>query len=604
MNNLWKRLAGITRFALYTIEGDAGGAGGGGAAAGGGGTPTGGDGGSGGGAAPVTPAAGSPSTSSAAAPLSTQEIPSSLTADDGKPVRELGETGESYLARFREYQKTHAVVEPPAKTPAEIAAAAEAERVRLAAATAETPEQKIARETKERAAAAETPEVKAAREKSEKEEADRKAAATTEPGGEIYDLAPIPTETLAAAIKAHPAETAAFLKATGLSEDQLFANSRLAGMAGEYMKAGLGTVQAAKHAVARAAAFHHLDDSFTNLKAGDIPGTGKFLSDVLLPLSYLRDENGQVRVDPETKMPLTDGSVFTFMDNVIGVKGDFRAKQIERDGEQAIANIFSSPDLSRILDAVVAAGKKLGGDRGDMLQAAAHALKGNGRAGDPANDENLPPEVKARLAEADRAKAEAKTRTQEQDERETAAFETKVATFKESVLSESSTAFDKIIGDFLDKTSLKGETFVRPAVIAKIRAALFGNMSEDPLYLSQRDAISLGGPNAKTGKEWVSLNLNEAKARLKTVSEPILTEAKVTFLSRADQRKQEIEGQQKRSQMETHGGTSTALPVAAAGKNDHELVEQARANLRSRGEDIDNKSVLTEFRKLKAQPAA
>lgn len=608
MTNLWMRLAGIMRFQPCAIDGDGGAGAGAGAGSGAGaGAGAGSGAGAGGGntetpATKVTPPAATSVTAGAGAPAATQTISSSLTDDKGKPVRELGETSEAFLARYREHQKANPpVAEPAAKTAEQLAQ--EAERARAAA--GETPEQKAAREKAAAAAAAanETPEQKAAREKATKDEADRQAAAAAA-GPDIYDFAPIPAEALSAALKKDPAKTAAFLEASGLTEDQLFANSKLASRATEYMQAGLPTIEAAKHAVAKARAFHTLDDSFTNLKAGDVQGTGKFLNDVLLPLSYLRDENGQVRIDPESKMPLTDGSVFTFMDNVISVKGDFRAKQIAREGtEQAIGHVMNAPDVAPVLDACLAIGKKIGGEKGDAIQAAVLTLKQCGKAGS-VSDEDLPQDVKDRLAKADQTKADADKQRRELDERQAAEFDTKVNTFKEEVLAESSTGIDKIIGTFLDTTSLKDEKFVRPVVIQKIRAALYDNMAADPLYLSQRDAITVGGPNARTHKSWLDLNLSEAKARLRTVASPIFAEAGVTILSKAAQRKQELEGQQRKSQMETHGGTTTALPAAAASQDPHEVIAQARQNLRERGEEITTESLLRERRKLMAGSAA
>lgn len=614
--SIWSKLAGIMRFQTLFIEGEGGGAGGGsGAGAGGGGTGSGA--GSGGGtpasvttttAAPVTPA---PDTSRTAAPASTQTIVRTLVDETGKPTRELGEEAPDFLHRFRAWRTEHPETDEQQQTPAQIA---EAARLKAAAAASagETPEQKTARETKERAdaaRAAETPEQKTAREKTEKEEADRQAAAAASGEPELYDLSPIPTEKLSKAMKDHPVETAAFLAAVGMTEDDFYASSRLAARATEYMQAGLPTIESAKHAVQTTKAFRSLDDSFTDIKAGDMPSTSKFLNDALLPLTYLRDENGNVKIDPQTKMPLTDGTAFVFMDNLYALKNDFTARQIERaieggHADKAINLFMADPHLTKVVDAIAAYGKKMGGDAGDNILAAVNTLKGIGRAGLPAGDENLPAEVRARLADAERQKAEAAEQRKTTEASQAVQHEKNIADFTSSVLAESSTAIDKIINDYLDKTSAKDDSFVRDTVLAKVRAGIFDVLSNDGLYLSQRDGITRKGlkPGVKT--EWVALNTSEAKARLRTVSEPIFAQASIRILSKDEQRKGKIDTQKKGSQMETQGGTTTALPGAAASNNPHDLAQRAKDNLRARGEDVTTTSVLQEVRKLKAAGGA
>lgn len=588
-------------------EGDGGGAGGG-APAGGGGTGAGGGGGTpaapsggGGGTPPAAPAAPAAPASSGAAPLSTQEVPSTLTDEGGKPVRELGEESEAFMSRFREWKDKQPRETPAVAETAEQKAAREkTEREKAAAASgAETPEQKAERERKERASQQETPEQKAERERKEREQQQQQPTAP-----EIYDLVPLATEDLSAALTKDPEATRAFLEKTGLTEDALLSTARLATRAAEYAAAGLPTIEAAKHAVTRAKAFHTMDDRFTSLKKGDVPGTMQFLNEVMLPMTYLRDENGEIMRDPQTKLPLTDGTTFTFLDNIDAMRGDFVARQIANAPanqlELALGYAVSNGAISKVLDAIAAAADKVGGDNGEQIKIAVDVLKGLGKAGSPASMENLPPEVRARLEEAERTKTEAQQRQAEMNRQEAEKEQARVQTFKNEVLTESSTEVDKVIDAFVDRSSLKDDKFMRPVVLQKVRDALYESMANDPLYLSQRDAITIGGANARTHKAWVALNVAEAKARLKSIAGPIFAEAGARILSRAEERGKTITQQKDASRMEPAGGTRTAAVSTPQQLDDHALVAKARENIRARGEETDTGAVMAEFRKLKA----
>lgn len=600
-----RALDGIMRSRLLFIEGEGGGGDAGGSSGGGGAPSGGGDPGGGGGGSPApttTPSApAAPATpivpKSDAAPLSTQEPSHSLVDENGKPSRELGESRESYIARHREWSNKQPKEGEDQKTPEQLAA----ERTAADKVAAD----KLAADQKKAADATKTPEQLAAEKKSadDKAAADKAAAdkAAAEGGAEFDDYSPVTTEKLAEMAK--DPEFQKLLEKYQTTEGDLFATSRLADKAVKYMTE-FPTLESAKHAKTQATAFHALDDAFTSIKPGDMVTTGKFLNDTLLPMSYLRDEQGNVMKDKDSGLPMTDGSVFTFLQNIYDVRNDFLADKIGKiGGEAGIGSVMSTPQFSKILDAVSKVADKIGGDRGDELKAAADILKGCGKAGSPSgNEDDLPESVKTRLAEADRAKKEAATQKQELDQREAAAGEKRVADFKTAVLNESSTEIDSVIGGFLDKTSLKDDKFLRSTVVQKIRDALYENMSSDPLYLSQRDQLTMAGMTKATHNSWKSLNVREAKARLKAIADPILAEAGAKKIGRAQERQQTIETQVDKSKAEPKGGTSTTVPHVQS-QDPHQIIEQAKENLRTRGEDINTASILAERRKLMAKTA-
>lgn len=602
-------LDGIMRSRLLSIEGEGGGGDAG--TGGGGGAPSGGDnsgGGGGGGtssAAPTTPAVTAPTTStparSDAAPLSTQEPISTLVDESGKPQRELGEESDAFLARHRAWRNSQPKEGAEGKTPEQLAAektAADKVVADKLAADKAVADKKIAD-------AAKTPEQLAAEKAAvDKKAADDKAAAdkaAAEGASAFEDDSPVTTEKLAELSKDPEFQKA--LERSGISQDDLFATSRLADKAGKFMKI-LPTLEAAEHAKSQSQAFYQLEDAFTEIKAGDLPGTGKFINDVLLPMTYLRDEAGQVRKDQKTGLPMTDGTAFTFLDNIFNVHSDYLAnKVLNVGGETGIGSVASIPAFAKILDNFSKVADKIGGDRGDEIKAAVDTLKGCGKAGSPSgNEDDLPENVKQELANSRKQKTENDKQKQELDARESAASEKRIADFKTGVLNESSTEIDNIIGGFLDKTSLKDDKFLRSAVVGKIREALYQNMSSDPLYLSQRDALTLSGMSKKTHDSWKSLNVREAKARLRSIADPILAEAGAKKIGRAQERQQTIQTQVDQSKAEPKGGVSTALPHVQS-QDPHELIRQARENVIARGEDPIPSNIMAERRKLMAKTA-
>lgn len=611
MRKFMNSLDWIMRSHLLFIEGEGGGgdAGGSGGSGGGGGADPGGSGSGGGtgGGAPAAPAAPVTATPAAvtgepAVPIATQQATHTLVDDTtGRPTRELDESREEFIARHREWSNKQPR-DGAEKTPEQLAA----EKTAADKAVADKVAFDKAAEAKRVADQAKTPEQVAAETKAaeDKKLADDAAAKKLQEDGasEYDDYSPVTTEKLAEMAK--DPDFQKLLEKYQATEGDMFATSRLADKAVKLMQIH-PTLEAAQHSKMQASAFHQLSDAFTGIKPGDIGSTSKFLHDTLLPMSYLRDEQGKVMTDKASGLPMTDGTVFSFMENIYDTRNDFLAGKIEKAGtEAAIGAVLSTPSFTKILNSIAKVAEKMGGDRGEMIKAAVDELKGCGKAGSPSgNEDDLPESVKARLAEADRVTKDAATRKQELDTREAAVTEKRISDFKTGVLNESSTEIDSMIGGFLDKTSLKDDKFLRSTVMQKVRDALYENMAADDLYLSQRDYLTLSGMTKTTHNAWKSLNIREAKARLKSIADPILAEAGAKKISRAQERQQSITTQKDQSRVEPKGGVSTALPHAQV-TDDHQLLAQAKQNLRDAGKDVDTLSVLAEFRKLKAAPAA
>jgi hypothetical protein len=493
------------------------------------------------------------------------------------------------MGRFRDWRTKNPVPEDkPTPTPEEKAAA----------------EKKIADDKAEadrKAAATKTEEQKAAEQKAiaDKAEADRKAAeaakAKTDDDKIEFedDLAPLTTEELAKAIELAPAEADAFFKKAGIDKDRLFADARLASKTTNYMSL-FPTLESAKHAHSRARAFHSLDDSFTEIKAGDMESTAKFVNEALIPMTFLRGPDGRPVLDKETQMPLTDGTAFTFLDNVVDMRAKYLAGQCAKlGGEKGIQYAAGNPMILDVLEAAAKEADKLG-ERGEHFRLAVNAIKDWSKGGSSSAAEGeLPEAVKAELAESRKQREDINRRETEQSQKE-------VADFKKAALTESDTRVNSIINRFLDQTSLKDDKFLRETVFGKIRTGLLDSMSADSLYRSQRDDIlQVNGLSDRGKSEWIALNVREAVARLSRIAEPFVTAAGARRLSRNAERQATVKTQEERSRMETRGGTGVSLPRPTV-TDKHELAKQAKDNLRARGEDVTTESVLAEFRKLQA----
>lgn len=181
----------------------------------------------------------------------------------------------------------------------------------------------------------------------------------------------------------------------------------------------------------------------------------------------------------------------------------------------------------------------------------------------------------------------------------------RIENFQNEVLTESNRETEKLVGAYIDATTLKDDP-LRGKLMEDIRDALYENLSNDPVYRGQRDKITVNGLTKKTHEQWVALNKRETAARLNSIVEPIIAKYGGRRVTQRQARQATQDAQSKTTQQhEVQGGAGGAhLPGTAAPKTNKELMTAARENLQKAGRDIDQESLMKEFRRLQAEGKA
>lgn len=503
-------------------------------------------------ASSTAPAAGQPQADSAA--------PSQ--ADSAMPTRKVGETDLAYVERYQKWndeQKLKAAgdktTQPakPAEAPAPVAAAKPAESAKPAEPA--------------------------------------KPAEAAKPEGEaeknpLDDIGPLPASKVAEALKANPALEAELEKA-GIGKEELFSSLREAATATQFREL-FNDVETAQFARQAAETFQRMDLAATELKPGDLQSTQKFIQEVLMPMSYLLDEQGKPKMrevkgrDGQTyQIPETDGTVNTFLDNVL-------MHGLEQFEYQCQGLLQQNNEFAK--------------ERAERVMAAIHELRdfAEGKGG----NENLSEEVKAERArlDADRA-AFTETKRKEADER----FET----FRQDVLGSTNSFVDGAVNDFLSKTSLaddpndspqakESKKFVRDGVLREIRDGLFARFNSNPLFIAEMEQIGRRGQSAVVKQQLVNLYKRQTNAVIEKVADPILKKAGALRVEASKTRAAKIATQIDNSRTEPRGSTSAAIPTTPK-VDDAALTRQAYAELVAEKRRMPNPTEIMErARALKA----
>jgi len=123
-------------------------------------------------------------------------------------------------------------------------------------------------------------------------------------------LGPLPAEKLGEALKSDTFVAAC--KEAGIDTELLMETSRMAAETQMYRDAGLPTPESAQFAVENANHFYDIEEKFPAVK--DAASLDAFMSDVMIPLSYIRDAEGKPIPDPQNPGQFkTDGTVSRFM---------------------------------------------------------------------------------------------------------------------------------------------------------------------------------------------------------------------------------------------------------------------------------------------------
>jgi hypothetical protein len=378
-----------------------------------------------------------------------------------------------------------------------------------------------------------------------------KPAAVANP---LDKLGPLPAEKITAALAEAPQEVKDFLAAKGLTVETLSENARLAAQTSQFLEK-VPSMEALDIALEGNANFVKLDRGLPAVKT--VEDFDKFMMDTLVPMSFIRDENGQPVPDPNIPGAFkNDGSISKLIDFSAGV----RDAKIGELADKLIAAATNDEDKAFATDL-----------KGAVDFLGAFIKNGYQKPGTKAADatKDLPKEVQERLARADQIERDSKAR----DARTT---ETSFNQREDRIVGETDKAISPLIKDFLDKTALTNE--LKALVTKTVWNELTERMLKNDLYLQERDRLS---PTAKDYEQRrVALNQTYMKERVVKLLESVVGQFGAPIVDANKDRLNKIDSQSTAGRMEpkTSGTTPTNFPATASGDQFHaKAMELARA---------------------------
>jgi hypothetical protein len=382
------------------------------------------------------------------------------------------------------------------------------------------------------------------------------AAAETKPAAEanpLDKLGPLPAEKITAALAEAPEAVKAYLQEKGLSIEALSENARLAAQTSQFLEK-VPSLEALDIALEGNANFLKLDQGLPQVQS--VEQFDKFMTDVLVPMSFIRDANGQPIPDPATGGFKNDGSIAKLIDysaavrdSKIGELADMMLKAAATDDAKAYAT-----DLKGAVDFLkqfISNGYKMPGSN------------------DADAEKSLPPSVKERLARADQIERESRDRDARTNQ---AAMDQK----ENHIIAETDKVISPLIKDILDKTALSSE--LKTHIAETVWTKLVDQMQKNTLYQQQRDRLSPSAPDYEQRR--VATNLTYMKERVVKLIESIVGKLGAPVVDANKARHDKIDSQSKAAAMEpkTSGTQPQSFPANSSTDQVHaKALELARA---------------------------
>jgi hypothetical protein len=361
------------------------------------------------------------------------------------------------------------------------------------------------------------------------------------------------------------------LAAKGLDIEQLDESLRTAALATQILEKAPGGIEEIEHAIQRASEFAEIDNAFTELKAGDVPSTVKFLQGLEKFSWILKEDGSGPELDPQGR-PKTDGTLYTFCENIRDValdevkfvcgnlaKGDEAQKALGEEGIYALS----------VLDKII-----------------------KGQSGEPVE-----------LTEAQKVE-QGKIDTQRQELAETRNQQdaADLQTFKEKVKTGANAVVNPVIEAGLALTN--AGPAIKEAITKKIRDAIFEDLMKSTLFTDRQNQKSRMGLRDSTVEKMVAMYKTPSTSSYKKVAPAIYKEFGVEIVAASERRKAKITTQLEASRQEPTRSGAAARPAAPVAGDPHALVAKARENLHARGEDINVDTLLAERRRLMTEAKA
>lgn len=504
----------------------------------------------------ASPAVAAPSTTET--PVITTPVVSTETAQPEKP-RDAAEVLREAAAKLDIPGVERA--KPAEKIPEQVAA-----EQKLAADTKAAADQKTA-EDKAAADAGKTDQQKAA----EKAKSDK--TAVVDP---LDKLGAIPAEKIGEALKSPEFVTAC--EKAGIDPAMLPQTARDAAEAGLFREV-VATPEAAKYAVENAENFYKVEEGYLQVK--DINSLDKFMTEVMVPMSYVLDANGQPIPDPQNPGAfLTDGSSEKFMGSVVEYDHGWTSKIADRLLESAAQFKDADGGYTTPRAEQVAA-------YADELKHAVQTIEDFRKAGYkmPSGEKpaQMSPEQKA---EMDRLRARDAEVTKSQQD----VHQQQIQILSDTVEKDTVSGTEPLIRDTLNATSLDeyGKTKAAEDIWKGSLERLKADTSYQRLKASHYQQIDQARKHAKTDDEFqkaakphfdrlVALGTKTMKNILygpKGVVESVLQSAGARRQSAQQQRDQKIDAQIKTDTM-NQGARAAASTNAAAPLSGDEAFQKA-----------------------------
>lgn len=453
------------------------------------------------------------------------------------------------------------ISKPEAAKPAEVAAeksADEIEAERIAAAATETPEQK------------------AEREKVETEKA--KVAETSAEVDPLDKVGALPAEKWAEALKTNPELEAALTKA-GIDKDVLFETSRAAARCSQFEEI-YPTLDAAKFAQESAGNFYKIEESFPSIQT--LEDLDSFITNTMLPLSIVPGADGKPQLAADGKSYVTDGSVSRFLklgtDYDMGMSTHLAEQMLAAaeklpEGEQRTAQSEYAQNLKAAIDYVQ--DFRNNGYRQPTAKAAAQELS---------------PELKARVENAERIERESK-------ERESATAKEKEELFDNQVLDVTVKGVDPLIAEALNKSSLPDT--LKEKVAKEIYDKINTKLLADAQFKRLSDSYRAKGLTEETKQTLAAHNTRTIKGLYGKIVEEVLAEYGARQIADSTARQKKIDTQVAADKIHP-GSTSSAPAKGPSPLTAEQINKQAYENAKAAngGKEPDLNDVFNERLKL------
>src|SRR5437588_2436245 len=318
----------------------------------------------------------------------------------------------------------------------------------------------------------------------------------------------------------------------------VFRNARLGSEASKY-KEVFPDVESAQYAAQSAATFRELDDLFLN--ATTPQGTGKFLQK-WAEMAMLTDEAGRPII--ENGAPRLHPAFTSMLDNLRNNELDFLRQKAEKTGDQE-------------------------------LMAALDIVRERTSPASRAQDEELPPHIRAAAEQIKARETELNRRQLQQQYAEQARSEKFVG-------DEATQKIDALIEPALNKAALSD--FVRQTAREKIDNAIVESLGRNKFFQARMAELSRYPLTPQARQQRVSLIMSHVQAVAGPIVRQVLREASQPVMRAQEERKAKIDAQVAHSRSEPKGATSASF----AGKPlpPEQLFERIRSDYaREHGEE-------------------